>query len=80
MKNLRFLLIGGVAGGAVGAKVGGYMANLLEVPASAQWIESGFIYGLLGGSLTVAAFMVAFAVARFQNEPPAYTNKEMVSA
>jgi integral membrane sensor domain MASE1 len=80
MKNLRFLLIGAVAGGAFGAKIGGYLSALLEVPASSFWIESGFIYGMLTGIFTVAAYLVGFAVAAYQRAPEAYVPKTMARA
>ncbi|WP_436517342.1 hypothetical protein [Ekhidna sp. To15] len=80
MKNLRFLLIGAVVGGAFGAKVGGYLAKILEVPATYNWIESGFIYGVLGGTLTVASFLIAFAIASYQKQMNAYSPGNMANA
>lgn len=80
MKNFRFLLIGAVVGGAFGAKIGGYLSNLLEVSTSSYWIESGFIYGMLGGTLTAVAFLVAIAVIGYQQQPKTYRSRNMVGA
>ncbi|MEO9483937.1 MAG: hypothetical protein ABJG47_10845 [Ekhidna sp.] len=80
MKNLRFLLIGAVAGGAFGAKIGGFLSTTMEVSTSSLWIEAGFVNGALAGLFTVGAFLIAFAVAGYQKQPPAYTPKKMASA
>ncbi|WP_421762982.1 hypothetical protein [Ekhidna sp.] len=80
MKNFRFLLIGAVAGGAFGAKIGAYLSNLLEVSASSLWINSGFIYGMFSGTLLVVAFLVAFAIAGYQQQPRGYSQKNMARA
>lgn len=67
MKNIRNLLIGAVIGGALGSKMGAYLATMLEVQQLSYWVESGFIYGMLGGLLTVLAFLAGFIVSKFEN-------------
>lgn len=80
MKNLRFLFIGAMAGGAFGAKVGIYLGKLLEVPSTSEWLEAGFSYGVLGGMLTAASFMLAFALANLQQQSSAFSSKPVAGA
>ncbi|GAB4236743.1 MAG: hypothetical protein Tsb0034_11530 [Ekhidna sp.] len=68
MKKLRFVLIGIVLGGAMGAKTGGYLATLLDAQVSA-WIQAGFIYGSMAGVLTLVAFKVGSVVSSMDRRP-----------
>jgi len=52
MKNLRYILVGLIIGGAVGAKTGAYLADLSEISAIANYVESGFLFGAGAGSNT----------------------------
>lgn len=45
MKQLRFLIIGIVFGGAFGAKLSTYLTSLLDNSISLQFIEFGFLLG-----------------------------------
>ncbi len=80
MKNFRYLLAGTVAGGAFGAKIGGYLSTVLELSAAHNWIESGFVYGALTGMLTVTAFLIAFAAANYQKNMTNYSSPKMANA
>jgi hypothetical protein len=59
MKNLRYLLVGIMVGGAVGAKLGAYFSSVLNPSNGFQLIESGMIYGALVGLISSIALLVA---------------------
>ena len=45
MNHVRFLIIGIVLGGAFGAKIGAYFAQVLNAPVSLELVEFGFLLG-----------------------------------
>ena len=63
MKNLRYLLIGAVLGGAFGAKLGSYLAVVWNEAVPTSLIEAGFVYGSFSGMLSAIVFLVAYSLA-----------------
>ncbi|WP_425392428.1 hypothetical protein [Ekhidna sp.] len=78
MKNFRYVLVGFVFGAAFGAKVGAFLTNLLDGPASFSLIESGFTYGALVGSSAAVIFMIAFALANSKDQSKEYRAQRIV--
>jgi len=81
MKNLRYVLVGFVFGGAFGAKIGAYLCNLFEVPAPANLVEAGFLYGAAVGSIAAVTFVAAYALANIHNRTSEdYRSERMISS
>ena len=58
MKNLRFILISVVIGGAFGAKSGAFLSSLSESQVPGAFIETGFVAGSLCCAFVTAIFLI----------------------
>lgn len=58
MKNLRYILISVVIGGAFGAKAGAFLSTLFESQVPSAFIETGFVGGSLSCALVTAIFLI----------------------
>ena len=63
MRNLRYILVGLIFGGAIGAKVGAYLSNISELANTAAYIENGFMIGVFGGGAIAGIVILASAFA-----------------
>ena len=59
MRNLRYILVGLIFGGAVGAKVGAFLSNISELTVTAAYIKSGFIIGVFAGAAIAGVSLLA---------------------
>lgn len=77
MRNLKYIIIGAVFGGAFGAKIGGYLFSNLQFRGNYGLIENGFIYGAIAGMLIAFIFILAFAIAPFKGHNQRSNIKQM---